>query len=424
MSGPLHWWQTARSMESLRIQTGLNGLNFFTAAMQTAFGPFFTVYLTQRGWSQVDIGFALSIGTIAAIACQLPAGWVVDHIHLKRVATGIALILVGISALMVIMAPYPAWVLVAQVVHSFGSCLITPAIAALTLVLCSHGTYSERLGVNGRYASLGAACAAAVLGTFAHFLTERVVFLLAAALVLPALVCLTLIRSSDRVPAEVHPAILHPRERRRRKHRAWHIFRETPLHTFAVCVVLFHLSNAAMLPLALNELAKRGGHSGLVVSAAIIVPQLVSILCSPLAGRLAERLGRRPVLLFGFAALPLRALLFVSMPDAVPLVMIEVLDGISATVFGLTMPLIAADVTRRSGYLNTAIGSLGLAAALGATASTTAAGWVADTLGAPAAFMAMALVGLCAVGAVWLMMPETRPGKPLTGRPATVAVAR
>jgi MFS family permease len=113
--------------------------------------------------------------------------------------------------------------------------------------------------------------------------------------------------------------------------------------------------------------------------------------------------------------------MFVSLPDAVPLVAIELLDGVSATVFGLTMPLIAADVTRRSGYLNTAIGSLGLAAGLGATASTTAAGWIADTLGAPAAFLAMALVGACAVAVLWLMMPETRPGKPLTETPAMVA---
>jgi MFS family permease len=123
-------------------------------------------------------------------------------------------------------------------------------------------------------------------------------------------------------------------------------------------VVLFHLANAAMLPLVLNELAKRGGQTGFVVSAAVIVPQAVAVACSPWTGRLAERLGRRPVLLFGFAALPLRGLLFVSLPDAIPLVVIQTLDGVSATVFGLAMPLIAADVTRQSGYLNLAIGSL------------------------------------------------------------------
>jgi sugar phosphate permease len=68
-----------------------------------------------------------------------------------------------------------------------------------------------------------------------------------------------------------------------------------------------------------------------------------------------------------------------------------------------------------------AIGSLGLAAGLGATASTTAAGWIADTFGAPSAFLAMALVGGGALLMVWLMLPETRPGKPLRQTPAMVA---
>ena len=48
-------------MTSLRCQAGLNSINFFAGAIQTAFGPFFSVYLTQQGWSQVDIGFMLSI---------------------------------------------------------------------------------------------------------------------------------------------------------------------------------------------------------------------------------------------------------------------------------------------------------------------------------------------------------------------------
>jgi predicted MFS family arabinose efflux permease len=208
--------------------------------------------------------------------------------------------------------------------------------------------------------------------------------------------------------------------RKRSQHRPWHIFHDPVLHIFAVCVVLFQFANAAMLPLALNELAKRTGEVGFVVSAAIIVPQVVVAACSPWVGRLAQSLGRKPILLLGFAALPLRGLLFVTSPDAFSLVAIEILDGVSATVFGLTMPLIAADLTRRTGYMNLAIGSLGLAAGLGATASTTAAGWVADHLGAPAAFFGLALAGLTALVIVWRLMPETRPGKPHTRRPAVV----
>ena len=77
-------------MIPLRCQVGLNGLNFFTGAIQTAFGPFFTVYLTTMGWSQVDIGFVLSVGTASALIFQLPAAAIVDSIHLKRFAIATA----------------------------------------------------------------------------------------------------------------------------------------------------------------------------------------------------------------------------------------------------------------------------------------------------------------------------------------------
>jgi MFS family permease len=156
------------------------------------------------------------------------------------------------------------------------------------------------------------------------------------------------------------------------------------------------------------------------VSAAIIVPQIVVALFSPLVGRLAQSLGRRPVLLVGFLALPVRGLLFMTLPDAVPLVVIQILDGISGAVFGLMVPLIAADVTRRSGFLNFGINSLALAGGLGATFSTTAAGWVAYTLGAPVAFFGLALVGAAALLLIWFLLPETRTGEPMTGAPQPV----
>jgi MFS family permease len=408
-------------MNALRCQIGLNGLNFFTGAIQTAFGPFFSVYLTEQGWSQGDIGFALSIGTASVLAFQLPAGAMIDAIHLKRFAAAAALLLIGLSALMLVAKPTTGPVLTSQVLHSFASCMLAPAIAALTLKLCGHDAFSERLGINGRYASLGSAFAAVMLGGVASYFSVQAVFIVTAGLAVPAMLTLSLFRLSDRLATQDHPAILHPRERKESEHRPWHIFHDPTLHIFAVCVVLFHFANASMLPLALNELSKRIGDTGWVVSAAIIVPQVVVVACSPWVGRLAQTFGRRPLLLIGFAALPVRGLLFATEPGAVPLVAMQVLDGVSATVFGLMMPLIAADLTRRTGYLNLAIGALGLAAGLGATASTTAAGVVADRFGAPAAFLGLAVIGFAAVALIWWMMPETRPRKSLIDSPALVA---
>jgi MFS family permease len=191
------------------------------------------------------------------------------------------------------------------------------------------------------------------------------------------------------------------------------IFREPALHIFAVCALLFQMANAAMLPLALNALARHEPAPGLVVSASVIIPQAIVALASPWAGTLVQRIGRRPVLLTGFAAEPLRAVLLGLMiwsgPSGLPLAGIQALDGVGGTVFGICLPLLAADTTRRSGYLNFAIGSLGLAAGLGATASTLLAGILAERIGEPLTFFCLAGIGASAWLILLCLMPETMP---------------
>jgi MFS family permease len=385
----------------------VHALNFFVAAMQTGFGPFLSVWLVSQGWSLTDVGIALSVGTVAGLAAQLPGGGLVDRLaHQKRNITAIALAVVAASALMIAVAPMVSAVMVAQVLHSLGSAVITPAIAALTLALCGNDSFSERLGGNARYASIGSALAAGAFGLASTHLGERSIFLITAALALPA-IALFAIQPGPCPPTEAdHMAIAHPKDR---DTAPWVIFRDPVMHIFAFCVILFHLCNAALLPLALGGLSQRGVVAGFVVPAAVIVPQLIVAMASPWAGSAARQIGRRTVLLVGFVALPARALLFACEPDPVSIDVIQVLDGVSATVLGLMLPLIAADLTRKTGHLNLAIGSFGLAAGLGATFSTTVAGWVADRMGSETAFVGLALVGGMATALLAFAMPETRP---------------
>jgi MFS family permease len=84
---------------AMRSRLGLNGLNFFTAAVQAGFGPFIAVWLTQQGWSLTDLGLALSIGTFASLLAQVPGGMLVDQVHRKRGVTVCGLIALGLSAL-------------------------------------------------------------------------------------------------------------------------------------------------------------------------------------------------------------------------------------------------------------------------------------------------------------------------------------
>jgi MFS family permease len=390
----------------MRPRFALNGLNFLTAAVQAGFGPFIAVWLTEEGWTETELGLTLSIGTFAALLGQLPGGILVDALHTKRFVASGAMAATGLSAIALGLSPSLYIVWGAEAGNSLASCVMTPAIAALTLSLCGHEGFGERLGHNTRYAAIGNAASAALLGAAASYISVRSVFLVTATLTVPAIVFLLMIRGSDRVEDD-HPALKHPKER---EHWPWQTFTEPALPIFTAAVVLFQLANAAMLPLALNALTRRGEASGFLISATIIVPQVITASVAPWAGRLAQRIGRRPVLIAGFAAVPVRGLLFAALPGAIPLAVFQVFDGISAAVFGLMLPLIAADLTRRTGYLNIAIGWFGLASGLGATFSTFLAGWIGETFGTQVMFLSLAGVAAIATALLWIAMPETRPG--------------
>src|SRR6202030_2988632 len=168
----------------------LDFLNFFVADVQTGFGPFVAVYLTTHKWTQVQIGLALTVGTVVSLISQLPAGAMVDAARNKRVAASVALIGVIIAALLLAIWPTELPVMIAQALHAVASCVLTPAIAAISLHLVGHAALGERLGRNARFASIGNGLAAAVMGATGAYMSSRAVFLLTAALCIPALLCL------------------------------------------------------------------------------------------------------------------------------------------------------------------------------------------------------------------------------------------
>ena len=173
--------------------------------------------------------------------------------------------------------------------------------------------------------------------------------------------------------------------------------------------MLFHLANAAMLPLAGSAVTMRAGNLGnLIIGACIVVPQAVVALASPWVGRRAAAVGRRQMLLLGWLALPVRGVLLAVLPGPYLLIGAQAVAGISAAVFGVMLPLIAADLTRGTSHFNLCLGVLGLAVCIGAAISTALSGWVADVAGVRVAFLSLALAGLAGAALVWAAMPETR----------------
>jgi predicted MFS family arabinose efflux permease len=393
------------SRQSLR---GLDWFVFFLADVQTGFGPFIAVYLTTQKWTQVEIGLVLSIGGLVGLIGQMPGGAIVDAARSERLVAGLAVATIGICAL-----GYAAWpifpvVMAAATLHAAASCVLGPAIAAISLGLVGPLAIGERFGRNARYASLGNGVAAAVMGTCGYLLSSRSVFLVTFILAIPTLLALARIREYEIDPARAHGAVA----REVPDPKATSIFSllcEPALLIFAGSVLLLQLANAAMLPIMAGVVTTRSSQwAPVLIAACIIVPQAIVALTSPSVGRKAQQWGRRPLLLMGFAALAIRGLLFASVSDPYLLVAVQAFDGVTAAVFSVMIPLVVADVAFGSGHFNLAQGIVGTATGIGASLSNVLAGYISDKFGSSIAFTGLAGVAAMGLALIWFVMPETR----------------
>jgi MFS family permease len=165
-----------------------------------------------------------------------------------------------------------------------------------------------------------------------------------------------------------------------------------------------------MLPLAGESLIYQGeSRSSLIVSALIVLPQIVVAAVAPWVGRQADNWGRRPLLLIGLGALPIRALLFALIPEPQALLAFQLLDGVSGAVVGVLTTLVVADLTNGTGRFNLAQGLVGTASGIGASLSTALFGVIAVSFGRTVVFLSIASAALVAVLILWFFMPETRP---------------
>jgi len=393
---------------SRQSQRGLDWFIFFLADVQTGFGPFIAVYLTTQKWTQVEIGFVLSIGGMIGLLGQMPGGAIVDAARSERVVAGFAVAAIGTAALAYAVWPIFPVVAAAAILHALASCVLGPAIAAISLGLVGPLAIGERLGRNARFASLGNGSAAALMGACGYLLSSRSVFLVTFILAIPTLLALSRIREREIDIVQAHGAI--PREVPDEKATSvFSLIRRRPLLIFAASVLLLQLANAAMLPLMAGVVTTRSSQwAPVLIAACIIVPQAIVALASPSVGRKAQQWGRRPLLLLGFGALAIRGVLFATVTDPYLLVAVQVFDGITAAVFSVMVPLIVADVAFGTGHFNLAQGIVGTATGIGASLSTVLAGYVSDKLGSSTAFLGLAGVAAIGLLMIWLIMPETR----------------
>ena len=389
---------------------GLDWVNFFVAGALAGFGPYVAVYLADQKWTQEKIGFVLSASALAGLLSQVPGGELLDATRSKRAILALGVLVVALSAMIIVFRPTFPLVLIGLTLQGTTGGVLGPAIAAISLGLVGHSALHERLGRNQRFAATGSLAAAGLMGLIGYAFSYQAIFLLVVVLTLPVFVALARIHATDihfgRSCGSPHHHTLDLPARTGRTS----LWNSPGLLVLALCLFLFQLGNASMLPLAGESLVYQGeSHSSLIVSALIVLPQIVVAVMAPWVGRQANSWGRRPLLLIGLGALPVRALLFAFIPQPQALLAFQLLDGVSGAVVGVLTALVIADLTNGTGRFNLAQGLVGTASGVGASLSTAVFGVIAVSFGRTIVFLSIAASALVAVLILWFWMPETGP---------------
>jgi predicted MFS family arabinose efflux permease len=412
-----------------RNNLSLDSLNFFLADVRDGLGPYLAIYLLAvHQWQPASIGLVMTIAGIAALITQTPAGALVDATRYKRALVAVAALLVTGSCLLLPFVTSFSLVALTQALSAVAASIFAPAICAITLGISGPRAFTRRTGRNETFNHAGNACAALLAGLFAWLFGPVAVFYLMAVMALGSVIAVSFV-SAEAIDHDIARGLDPTGAGQGQQPSGMAVLLgNRPLLMFAICCALFHLANAAMLPLVSQKLAQANLHMATpLTSACIVAAQLVMVPIALLVGAKADVWGRKPLLLAGFLILPLRGVLYVLSDDPWWLVAVQLLDGVGAGIFGALFPVVVKDLTQGTGHFNISLGALSTVFGLGAALSNSLAGFVVQAAGYSAAFLTLAAVAAAALLLLWLAVPETlhgdaRQASDLAGTPPSAAV--
>jgi len=390
----------------------LEALNFFVADVQAGIGPFLGVFLQARGWGADQIGTVMTIGGIAGMLATSPAGALVDATRHKRS-------LVVIAGLMTMLASGLLWishgywmVAASQVATAITGAAIGPALAGMTLGMVRQHGFDRQFGRNQVANHGGNVVAAALSGWLGWRYGFGAVFVLSALFGLLSIVAVSSI-PADAIDhdaargAEAKATVSEPAAAGAPASGLRVLLQSRPLLLLAAALGLFHLGNAAMLPLyGLAIVAAHQGEPSAFTAQTIVIAQLVMVAAAMLATRLIRWRGYWWVILLTFLALPVRGLIAASVIHAWGVWPVQALDGIGAGLQSVAVPALVVRLLEGSGRVNVGQGVVMTVQAAGAALSPALGGILAHRFGYPAAFIALGAVSTGSL-VLWLSFGAT-----------------
>jgi len=386
----------------------LDWLNMCIGDVLGGLAPYLAVYLrSAHHWDQGSIGAALSAMGIATIVAQMPAGALIDRLRQKRLVLCLATALMSLACIAITLFDNFHAVITAQVLYGVAAAIAGPSIVSISLGLVGHKFFAPRVARNEAFNHIGNVVAAVLAGLAGYFVSPVWIFYLVATLGFGSIIATSFIKEID-INHDIARGE-HIEDHTSSIRAVGKLLCDRRIVAFATAVFLFHLANAALLPLAGQYLSEaQPKEAPIWISACIVAAQFVMIPVSLMAGNLAQSWGRKPVFLIAFSVLPIRAFLYTLSASPLLVVPVQLLDGVGAGIFGVLVSVIVADLTKGTGHYNVTRGMIISAQGIGAALSNLLAGWIVLNYGYSSGFLSLAFIGLLGLIICCLGLPETR----------------
>ncbi|WP_017915229.1 MFS transporter [Xanthomonas sp. SHU 308] len=394
----------AEKRQRPRGTRALEALNFTMADVQDGLGPFLSVFLQSKGWSLGAIGSVMTAGGIVGMLATTPGGALVDATKRKRsiVVVGCSMILLASALLW--WSPTLPGVIAAQVMTALAAAALGPALSGITLGLVRQAGFDHQIARNQVGSHAGNVVAAALAGLLGWKFGFGAVFVLTGCFGVLAIVSVLMI-PRDAIDHRAARGMAEAEDDHGAPVSGWSVLLTCkPLLVLAAALALFHLGNAAMLPLyGMAVVAAHQGDPNALTATTIIVAQSTMVLASLLAMRLIRVRGHWWVLLLTFLALPLRGLIAASVIHTWGVFPVQILDGVGAGLQSVAVPALVAHLLQGTGRVNVGQGAVMTMQGVGAALSPALGGWIAQGFGYRAAFLLLGGISLLSL-ALWVGM--------------------
>ncbi|MBN9230018.1 MAG: MFS transporter [Legionella sp.] len=354
---------------------------------------------------------ALATTGIAGVLFQIPSGMIVDALRFKRSLIVFACTCIILSCVILLSQTSLYLIVAAQSLVGLAISIIPPSIAAITLGLVGKELFPLRVSINESIVHAGTLFAILIIGILAQFYGHAWIVYGTIMFSILALMPILFINPKEinYAAARELPLIQNGNDEAQAAPIALIKIAQTKsILIFFSAVIVFHFANAAQLPLVGQELAKiNPDNDSIFMAGCIVLAQIVMVGVAYFLGFIIDKVGRKPIFLFSFIFLILRSLLFSITENSFYLLIIQLLDGISAGIFGVMSVVIVSDLASGTGRFNLLLGALGLCVGLGSSLSNIIAGFITKMYGFQVGFISLSFIAFIGLVIYSFALKET-----------------